>query len=856
MKKVNPFNMRNYLLLALFLVPVLLLFAQRLYGLVGQQSEPDNTNVVQSRVDIVCNAEEKLTDFEACKWKARTEKHRLFDELMLQPSLVEFSENGGLRLPSKDFLLAARAKGETLDKMTRSLVARLYDTIAGKAVQQQVAWWNHSRRFSAVRDNVRQKGTASTWVAKDNISGVRDGHSNVPLDYGIVNAGKIPQHFNDWLSVTGQDKIIFQRQVDPKVQRKVMLQVIGTPDVSALKPHKVIIEACESGKNKKAVVCKRVANTTTQAEVYRLYLTLASNQSQTLSLPVSPAHSKQLNLDGLSIHINQKKSKPEVPQAIERQQYAWMPLRPSAAGGRGNRDVFNYTVATARGTELFDSIENKPSNFTRDQGLLSLVGYESQDRLSLAGQLSRAKLDKSSTEVRLTIDDDLQRNALKHLEEQLKIIDPSGKYDDERRAAVVFLRPETGAILAASSYPNPPSDVNRWDRLSFSKLYPTKDKFSVHAWQGLDNNNTPGSVFKIVTSLAALKAAEEGDTNVRQMIRGLKPRAFKQLTGMSVTSSSYQAKPGSTSLVRNASNAPLLRAMPHKNKEGKTVRPPLRSTQGEGCPAKSVLSKDLGMRESIRNSLNTWFVRTGVMMDEGNLETGGKDTQLAKMAEQLNFGQKLPLAQLGTPLNPAGKLTNHKGRGSVLSAFMGDLTLRTNSNGLYAKGDALQRLSQNSFGQGVATTPLQMARVSTLVATGGLPQPYLLDSWNGKKLESPESKQLSFDDIDLLRAGMKAVPEVGTARAAFKKYFNDGKCRTYGKTGTAQVRGGANKSSRYSAWFTGWFESEDGTPEVSFACMVTHTYIYGKSYGGEVCGPIIARTLRDMVNKRRQQGAS
>jgi cell division protein FtsI/penicillin-binding protein 2 len=355
----------------------------------------------------------------------------------------------------------------------------------------------------------------------------------------------------------------------------------------------------------------------------------------------------------------------------------------------------------------------------------------------------------------------------------------------------------------------------------------------------------------MVTSLAALHAAEEGNDTIDRLVRGLNAKDYFSLTRLAVTRSSYDPdgddSVGSpTSKVKNAGNASLLGSMPHHDVNKKMVYPRLRNPK---C-AEQKNSRRLGLSEAVRDSLNIWFARLAVMMDKDNLASGGKETHLVAMADRLGFGTKLALAQTGSPLNPLGKLTRHKGRGSVLTGFTGNLTLKTYANSRYATGDALQRLSQNSFGQGVTATPLQMARVASTVATGYLPQPYVLQTWAGKRLDTPDSLKLAPDNIDLLRTGMKAVPEVGTARRAFAKYYPKGGCQVYGKTGTAQVATGRGKRAKrqryYSAWFTGWHETDEGKPDIAFACMVSHTYIRGHDYGGDVCGPIVARILRDM----------
>jgi cell division protein FtsI/penicillin-binding protein 2 len=145
-----------------------------------------------------------------------------------------------------------------------------------------------------------------------------------------------------------------------------------------------------------------------------------------------------------------------------------------------------------------------------------------------------------------------------------------------------------------------------------------------------------------------------------------------------------------------------------------------------------------------------------------------------------------------------------------------------------------------------------MARVAATIATGKIPQPYLINQWDNKTLDPARPRPLKLTLIDYLRQGMKAVPEVGTARAAFQRFYKHGRCRTYGKTGTAQVARGKKKAPYNSAWFIGWHEDKQGKADVSFACMVTHAYAKGKRSGGAVCAPIIARILSDLEKAKKE----
>ncbi|RMG17945.1 MAG: hypothetical protein D6731_03145 [Planctomycetota bacterium] len=134
----------------------------------------------------------------------------------------------------------------------------------------------------------------------------------------------------------------------------------------------------------------------------------------------------------------------------------------------------------------------------------------------------------------------------------------------------------------------------------------------------------------------------------------------------------------------------------------------------------------------------------------------------------------------------------------------------------------------SAIGQGdVLLTPLQVARIAALVATGGrVPRPRLL-------LDTPPAVEvLDLDPAVLarVREGMVRVVSEGTAsRRSIGLRGHD----VAGKTGTAERR----KGEPYLAWFMGYYPAS--APEVAFAVLVDRT----RGHGGGVCGPIARELL-------------
>ena len=793
----------------------------------------------------------------------KTETHDLFEKLMAQKGFVIREHDGRITLPVKDFILARKVAKQPIAKEEQQLLKRLYQSTAGKAVQQQIKRWNHSRRFAAIRDDRPSRDTgggagdsvATQWQVQNHWQEKIVSMAWVPLRYGYINAGHLPTRFNDWSSAAAKQVLTFRTTFNLTQKRTIHIQVIGQPDHHQL-PANALLSACyplseAERRHGKAPACQPVEQAAQDAFAHIITLTLYAGK-HTLTINVNPAINQAKQLEGLPIYVD------------ENNQYAWQSVTKYRRNIVAVEDKhYRFSLKTNDGKALTTMQEARPTRFTHQSGLLTLVGYDRSDRYALTGILSRSVLPHDKTEVQLTLESHLQALAQKHMQQEISHLGENTAYAQQRRASVVLMNPKTGGILAAANYPNPPAGIHHWDRLSFSRLYPNRDPFGVNAWQGLNNHNAPGSTFKPVTAMAALQAADEGRDDLVSIIKGLTARSFEQETGIAVSQFSYQPDAKTTSRVNNAGHAPLSLSMPYKNNEGKRVPRFLRTTDGEGCPTRPVQSNDLGLREAVRDSLNVWFARLGVMMDENNLQTGGKDTHLAAMARLLGFGEK-PLSLVAGVL-PLSRIVGGKGRGDVLNAYAGSLALDNQrlikreqallEAGKIQSSTALQRLTQNSFGQGISATPLQMARVMSTIATGYRPTPYLIQQWDGDEIAIPKRSQLKISHIDYLKQGMKAVTETGTARHAFKRFYRNGRCRTYGKTGTAQVAGRGEKRFPFNTvWFVGWREDINGEPDLSFACMVTHAYAHGKDSGGSVCAPIIARILRDMDQHATQQG--
>jgi cell division protein FtsI/penicillin-binding protein 2 len=144
------------------------------------------------------------------------------------------------------------------------------------------------------------------------------------------------------------------------------------------------------------------------------------------------------------------------------------------------------------------------------------------------------------------------------------------------------------------------------------------------------------------------------------------------------------------------------------------------------------------------------------------------------------------------------------------------------------------------FGQGLAVTPLQLARAIAAIGNGGhLVTPHLLQTLPDSpttKLEWPVKRAISQETAAAMRDVLKAVVTEGTGKgAAVPGYTVAGKTGTAQKARTDGVRGYAK--GKYIASFSGFLPADD--PAV--VIVVTVDEPSGAIYGGTVAAPAFSR---------------
>jgi cell division protein FtsI/penicillin-binding protein 2 len=739
------------------------------------------------------------------------EVQRLFESLRDQ-GLMSLDGHGRIQIAPADAVLARQVAGERGEQqaLQQRLLDTYYHALPGAALRQWLTLWNRGRLLGAVRDDRPTPVAGGGWQVSDDWGEALASHPRVPLAFGYLLDGEIRPGFHDWQAVRPAEAggwLTYTSRVALSQPRTLHIDLIGLPDNSQLPRHRLY--ACRPEPFADGRHCRR-ADPSPDYAAWRIELPLSTGVHE-LRLPLRPA-------------ANPQQQDQDLPLALVEGEPVWRPDRARYAGVAAGsaRAPSRFVLEMADGAALTDEAgSGAPTPLVEELGLSGLVGQGPDHRQSLSGLLARSAIADQGR-VTLTLESGLQRIADQELARQLQEAERrGGGLHALRRGAVVVLDVASGAILAAAGRPLPPPDSHRWDRRAFAANWPQRDPFRFVPWQGLDSHSAPGSTFKPVTAMAAMDAIAEGEAGLAGMLEGWPQGQLQAETGLDPQSARYRAA-GATE-VPNFGDAPLARAY-----QKKLPTTPCGTTRQ---------SQTLGLREAVRDSINTWFVRLAERMDGGRLATGGPDTHLYRRAGQLGFGPPFALFPAIGGL-PRDDLSHWSARGSVLKAHSGSLTLGDGEAGVPG-----QRLAQNAFGQGVQASALQMARVAAAVASGRLPHPTLLLAWEGEPLSPPPARELGLDErwLALLREGMKAVPETGTAQSAF--VGDEHRCVTWGKTGTAETEfhaaGGQVRSLR-SVWFIGW-QRETGGRELAFACSLTH--LAPGNYGGSWCGPLMQRIL-------------
>jgi cell division protein FtsI (penicillin-binding protein 3) len=164
------------------------------------------------------------------------------------------------------------------------------------------------------------------------------------------------------------------------------------------------------------------------------------------------------------------------------------------------------------------------------------------------------------------------------------------------------------------------------------------------------------------------------------------------------------------------------------------------------------------------------------------------------------------------------------------------LQLSSESRGILHKPLEYQKVEQAtmSFGQGFASTPLQIVRAFSVLAGDGYLRPLKLFKDLNLPHEEKGERVLSPKTLSRIRKLMEAaLSDGGTAMSARVEGYS-----VAGKTGTALVSEGASgyKNNRFQSSFVGYFPAEN--PQYTIAVIIINRPNNPNHFGASVAGPV------------------
>lgn len=474
-----------------------------------------------------------------------------------------------------------------------------------------------------------------------------------------------------------------------------------------------------------------------------------------------------------------------------------------------------------------------------EMGLAAAVGFGPSDFGSLAAALASGPKGGGDV-VRLTIDKDLQKLAQDTIVEEMRERVKRGGKEAKGRGGLVLIDADknAGEVLAMASWPTFETGLNVWDLQALAAGRDTANPLAGHLWRAGDIHAMPGSTYKLVTAVAAIREADTRGRELVDLISGATPidRMASQF---------FYPGPGASAMTFPGISADKFSV---NNAGGGTLGGDMIDLASSQCPKFASGGSQLGVCEATIRSSNLYFAGLGRYLDERSiLRDGGRertdvieDLAIARGARAL-----FPVRTPGKP-SPGIDMT----RGLLPGAFR--LTVEPIVlSVMFPDGGRRISLATNSYGQGVTATPIAVTSIYASLATGKTVHPRLVQTGAAGATDTPNEGQPIIDQTSAVQKQLFAAVTAGlhgvvmTPRGTANRYFADApyRARIYGKTGTAtttETRG----ERQYSAWFAGWIEpgpqgAKGMGRRVAFACWVTHT----RDFGGTACAPIIKKLL-------------
>ena len=506
-------------------------------------------------------------------------------------------------------------------------------------------------------------------------------------------------------------------------------------------------------------------------------------------------------------------------------------------------------------------------------GYGDILGFGTPDPGSFAAVLRRQSLPDNFT---LTVRPSMQALLAETLTRSLRAHGSGCVVTDScanrTRADLVVLDaqgPDAGEILGFASLPGPGVGLSRWDLIALDTASPRASPFAANGFRAHDVTATPGSTFKIVTSLAAMQHVLDGDArNVEPMLMGTEPMA-RTVTRLGLVASgnlAAQRAQGRDCATSGSTRPDTVNALyvPNYNSSGVARCVP---NAGDTAFHNATLGRcedlgggrpGIGVCEAMTKSSNLYYAGLALHLDGDKLlKPDGRtehydartDLEMVQMAQRL-FGRDRDLGKLLSPLDAFSPHYPFAAR-----ARPSEIVLDAQLSRPVGTPRRLD-LAFSGMGQSVSASPLAMATIAASLAEGRVVEPRVVPLALRPPSKLPHRPILDAkgqtgkhdDMLHHLRRGMANVVTEGTARSARRASLGGGlSSKLFFKTGTAQITV-PGFSNQKAAWVVGYVEPLGGTSRIrqrlAIACRVAPT---GKS--SSHCARIVGDLLEALHGK-------
>lgn len=508
---------------------------------------------------------------------------------------------------------------------------------------------------------------------------------------------------------------------------------------------------------------------------------------------------------------------------------------PAAHGGDPSRpSPAEVTLRDRAGTLLWEA--GQPTGAVWDLGLTALVGLGPVHAGSVGGVLARlGRYGATAVEARLTVDPRLQQAARRALLERSPAIGVAASETDarweERVTSLIVLDADQGDILAVAGSPEPPVGV-AWSDLStfVAAVRPRRNPLWVRAWQrDGDGSDSVGSVFELVDVLLLEREA------------GHRPQLAAALAGLTADALASWPLALAHGFAADAACYPIdtggrePSAVCDEQGGGQTLLERMRRHGDERY----------GLIQALRDSARGWFAWLVETTDATLLDDAGSSGLASARA-------LTPAALRGVRplLNIMAELGFDSARdldGGLLPAGLIEANdvLRASAAALEPMSDR-GRVRRAALGQGVYVTPLQLAELAAVIATGRRTPPRVLVELNGQPARDAAATALDIA-TDRIRRGMRLALDEEPLRTAFADLrFDAIRSSLYLKAGAAWLD---STKAAANAWLVGWLEPGALPGEnrrLAFACWISPA----TGPDGAECGELTAAWLTALAGAK------